>query len=97
MRYRAVDNSYRLQVNNTGNMAGDETVQLYIRDLVGSVTRPVKELKGFPENKPESAGNEKSGHSLLQKTILKFYNSDLKYVAEAGEFKVYIGTNSCVM
>ena len=80
-------------VTNTGTRAGKETVQLYIRDMVGSITRPVKELKGFRkiELKP---GESKTVSFTISVEDLKFYNSDLKYVAEPGDFKVFIGANS---
>ena len=80
-------------VKNIGNMAGEETVQLYIRDLAGSVTRPVKELKGFQKINL-NAGEMKKVEFTITENDLKFYNSDLKYVAEPGEFKIFIGTNS---
>ncbi|MBN8857362.1 MAG: beta-glucosidase BglX [Sphingobacteriales bacterium] len=80
-------------VTNTGTRAGKETVQLYLRDMVGSITRPVKELKGFRkiELKP---GESKTVLFTISVEDLKFYNSDLKYVAEPGDFKVFIGSNS---
>ncbi len=80
-------------VTNTGNKTGKEVVQLYIRDLVGSSTRPVKELKGFQkiELKP---GESKAISFDITVSDLKYYNYDLKYVAEPGDFKVFIGGNS---
>jgi beta-glucosidase len=80
-------------VTNTGTRQGKEVVQLYIRDLVGSITRPVKELKGFQkiELKP---GESKKVDFRITQNDLKFYNADLKYVAEPGDFKVFIGGNS---
>ena len=80
-------------VTNSGDIAGEETVQLYIRDLVGSVTRPVKELKGF-QKVFLKAHESKKVEFTITVNDLKFYNSDLKYVAEPGEFKLFIGTNS---
>ncbi|AEW02328.1 beta-glucosidase [Niastella koreensis] len=82
-----------VMVKNTGNMAGEETVQLYIRDLAGSVTRPVKELKGF-QKIILNAGEMKKVEFTITENDLKFYNSELKYVAEPGEFKIFIGTSS---
>jgi beta-glucosidase len=81
------------RVKNTGDRTGVETVQFYIRDLVGSITRPVKELKHFQkiELKP---GEEKVVEYKLSVDDLKFYDSDLKYVAEPGEFEVFCGTDS---
>jgi beta-glucosidase len=68
-------------------------VQLYIRDLVGSITRPVKELKGFQrvELKP---GESKQIIFHITPELLKFYNSDLQWLAEPGDFLVFIGGNS---
>jgi beta-glucosidase len=80
-------------VTNTGKRAGVETVQLYIRDLVGSITRPVKELKGFHQISL-NPGETKTVSFKVTLDDLKFYNADLKYGAEPGEFKVFIGTNS---
>jgi beta-glucosidase len=80
-------------VTNTGNYNGEEVVQLYTRDLVGSITRPVKELKGFQKiylNKGES----KEVRFTIKADDLKFYDAGLKYVAEPGEFKLFIGSNS---
>jgi beta-glucosidase len=82
-----------IMVSNKGDVAGEETVQLYIRDLVGSVTRPVKELKGFQKIFLK-AGEFKKVEFTITVNDLKFYNSDLKYVAEPGDFKLFIGTNS---
>lgn len=80
-------------VSNTGTIDGKETVQLYIRDLVGSVTRPLKELKGF--NKIFlKAGESKTVTFTITPEDLKFYNGDLKYDWEAGEFEIMIGANS---
>jgi beta-glucosidase len=80
-------------VTNSGSKAGKEVVQLYIRDLVGTSTRPVKELKGFQkiELKP---GEAKKVSFEISVEDLKFYNYDLKYVAEPGDFKIFIGGNS---
>jgi beta-glucosidase len=80
-------------LSNTGNYEGKEVVQLYIQDLVGSITRPVKELKGFQKINLK-AGESKTVTFNISENDLKFYNSDLKLVAEPGDFKVFIGTNS---
>jgi len=80
-------------LSNTGKYDGKEVVQLYIRDLVGSITRPVKELKGFQKVNLK-AGESKTISFNISENDLKFYNSDLKFVAEPGEFQVFIGTNS---
>ena len=74
-------------------MAGDEVVQLYIRDLVGSVVRPVKELKGFQKINLK-AGESKTVSFVIRPDDLKFYNNDVKFIAEPGDFKLFIGTNS---
>lgn len=80
-------------VTNTGNTDGKEVVQLYIRDLVGSVTRPVKELKGF-QKIAIKAGESKKISFPITTADLKFYNYDLKYDWEPGEFEIMIGGNS---
>jgi beta-glucosidase len=80
-------------VTNTGTVTGKETVQLYIRDMVGSIARPVKELKGY-QQVTLAPGESKKVSFTISVSDLKFYNSDLKYVYEPGNFKVFIGTNS---
>lgn len=82
-----------ITVKNTGKVEGKEVVQLYLRDLVSSSTRPVKELKGFQKIilKP---GESKQVDFTIREDDLKFYNDALKFVAEPGDFKVYIGGNS---
>jgi beta-glucosidase len=82
-----------ITVTNTGNYDGEETVQLYIEDLVGSVVRPVKELKGF-QKVFLTKGQSKQVTFTIDVDKLKFYNADLKYLAEPGDFKIYIGTSS---
>jgi len=83
----------KVVVTNSGNFDGDETVQLYVQDLVGSVTRPVKQLKGFQKIRL-AKGESKEVVFKISVNDLKFYNKDLKYVYEPGEFKVYVGPNS---
>ncbi len=80
-------------VTNTGKFDGSEVVQLYIRDIVGSVTRPVKELKGF-EKVFIKAGESKVVNFKITPEMLKFYNYDLNHVFELGDFDVMIGGNS---
>lgn len=80
-------------VTNTGKFDGKEVVQLYIRDVVGSVTRPVKELKGF-EKIELKAGESKTVSFTITPDDLKFYNYILKYDWEPGEFQIMIGGNS---
>ena len=82
-----------ITVTNTGNFDGDEIVQLYIRDVVGSVSRPVKELKGFSRISLKK-GETKTVNFVIDADKLKFYNSTLDYVCEPGEFKVMVGPNS---
>ena len=80
-------------VTNTGKHDGAEVVQLYIRDLVGSITRPVRELKGF--NKIFlRAGESKTVSFTITRDLLRFYDYDLNYVAEPGDFDIMIGGNS---
>jgi beta-glucosidase len=83
----------RVTVTNSGSREGKEVVQLYIRDVVGSVTRPVKELKGFQKIELQP-GESKEVTFKITNDDLKFYNYDLKYVSEPGDFKVFIGGNS---
>jgi beta-glucosidase len=80
-------------VTNTGKATGKEVVQLYIRDVVGSSTRPVKELKGFQKIELK-AGESKTVSFSITPEDLKFYNYDLKYDWEPGEFHIMIGGNS---
>jgi beta-glucosidase len=81
------------KVTNTGKMAGAETVQLYIRDWVGSITRPVKELKGFQKIFLQP-GESKEVSFTLTTDQLGFYKSDLTFGAEPGDFSVFVGSNS---
>ena len=82
-----------VEVKNSGNYDGSEVVQLYIRDLVGSVTRPVKELKGFQKIALKK-GESKTVTFSISPEDLKFYDNKLKFDWEAGEFMVMIGTSS---
>jgi len=82
-----------VNVTNTGRYDGKEVVQLYIRDVVGSTTRPVKELKGF-QKVAIKAGETKTVTFRITPEDLKFYNYDLKYDWEPGDFEIMIGTNS---
>lgn len=79
-------------ITNTGKVAGEEVVQMYTRDLVGTSTRPVKELKGFRKIFLQP-GESKTLTFTLDEEALKFYNSELKFVAEPGDFKVFVGPN----
>jgi beta-glucosidase len=82
-----------IEVENTGRRAGDEVVQLYIRDVASSVTRPVRELKGF-ERVTLKAGERRRVSFKLTSAELGFYNRDLRFVVEPGAFKVFAGTSS---
>ena len=82
-----------ITVSNTGNYDGEETVQLYIQDVVGSVVRPVKELKGFQKIFLKK-GENKQVSFAIDVNELKFYDDQLKYIYEPGDFKIYIGGNS---
>ncbi|HEY0405000.1 MAG TPA: beta-glucosidase BglX [Pyrinomonadaceae bacterium] len=82
-----------VEVENTGASAGDEVVQLYLRDVASSVTRPVKELKGF-ERVTLRPLEKRIVTFTLGPEQLGFYNREMRYVVEAGEFKIFVGTNS---
>jgi beta-glucosidase len=82
-----------VEVENTGAREGDEVVQLYIRDVASSVTRPVKELKGFERITLRPAEKRRVTFTLGPEQ-LGFYNRDMRFTVEPGEFKVFAGTNS---
>ena len=82
-----------VEVENTGKRAGDEVVQLYIRDMAASRTRPLKELKGF-ERITLKPGEKRRVQFTLAPEQLGFYNTDMRFVVEPGTFKVMVGTNS---
>jgi beta-glucosidase len=80
-------------VTNTGNRTGEEVVQLYIRDLIGSVTRPVKLLKGF--QKISLAPGETMNISFtIDEEMLSFWRHDMTFGTEEGDFKVMVGGSS---
>jgi len=83
----------KIKIINTGKYAGEETVQLYLNDPLASVTRPVKELKQFEKVYLQSGETKEVSFDITPKD-LKFYNSDLAWAWESGEFVVYLGTNS---
>lgn len=83
----------RVTVTNSGKFAGEEVVQLYIRDIVASNTRPLKELKGFKKILLQP-GESKEVSFEITNDLLKFYDHNLRYDWEPGEFTVFIGTNS---
>ena len=82
-----------VNVTNTGNLDGEEVVQCYIRDLVGSVTRPVKELKGF-EKIALKVGESKNVTFKITPEMLAFHRVDMTYGTEPGDYKLFIGGNS---
>jgi beta-glucosidase len=83
----------KVTVKNTGNYDGEEVVQLYIRDLVGSVTRPVKELKGF-EKIMLKKGESRDVEFTINESDLRFWNINMNYTSEPGSFRVFVGPNS---
>jgi beta-glucosidase len=89
------DGSTRLlvDVTNTGNREGTETVQLYIRDVVSSATRPVKELKGFKKVRLAAGASETVAFEITPE-MLKFYDVNMNYVVEPGEFVLMVGNSS---
>jgi beta-glucosidase len=82
-----------VDVTNTGHVCGDEVVQMYIRDLVSSVTRPIKELKGFARISLNSA-ETRSVALEITPDRLAFYDIDMNYVVEPGEFEIMVGNSS---
>ena len=83
----------KVEVTNTGKIAGDEIVQMYIRDKVSSVTRPVKELKGF--RRISLKPKETKVVSLdIKPEHLAFHNIDMKYIVEPGDFEIMVGGSS---
>jgi len=85
--------SIKVDVQNTGKVAGEEVVQLYLNDVVASVTRPVKELKGF-QRIALNPGQTKTVEFKLEIDSLGFYDKDMKFVVEPGDFKIMIGRSS---
>jgi beta-glucosidase len=85
--------SIKVDIENTGNRAGEEVVQIYINDVVASITRPVKELKGFRRIALESAETKTVEFELPTET-LGFYGKDMKFTVEPGVFKVMVGRSS---
>ncbi|HYJ46890.1 MAG TPA: glycoside hydrolase family 3 C-terminal domain-containing protein, partial [Pyrinomonadaceae bacterium] len=82
-----------VEVENTGRRVGDEVVQLYIRDVAASVTRPVKELKGF-ERITLRPGERRRVSFTLGPEHLGFYNREMRFAVEPGEFRVFVGASS---
>jgi beta-glucosidase len=82
-----------VDVENTGRRAGDEVVQLYVHDVAASITRPVKELKGF-QRITLQPGEKKRVEFVLDAEQLGFWNRQMRFMVEPGEFKVMVGPNS---
>lgn len=82
-----------ITLKNDGNYDGHEVVQLYLQDVVGSITRPVKELKAFQKIFLKKGESKKIEFTITEED-LKFYNQSLQHVAEAGDFRLFIGGNS---
>ncbi len=82
-----------VQLKNTGNRKGTEITQLYVRDVVGSTTRPVKELKAF-QREILNPDEEKQVRFQLSDDDLGFFDENLQWIVEPGEFVVYVGSNS---
>jgi beta-glucosidase len=82
-----------VEVENTGSRSGDEVVQLYIRDVAASITRPVKELKGF-QRVTLNPGEKRRLEFTLTPELLGFYNREMQFVVEPGDFQVMVGTSS---
>ncbi|KHE67818.1 beta-glucosidase BglX [Halobacillus sp. BBL2006] len=80
-------------VTNTGDTSGDEIVQLYIRDLVGDVVRPLKELKDFKKISLDP-GESKEVIFQVNESQLRYYHATMEYKSDAGDFEVFVGTNS---
>ena len=82
-----------VSVKNTGSREGEEIVQLYIRDLVGTYTRPVKELKGF-EKISLKPGESKTVTFTIDSKMLSYFDFDGNTLLEPGKFQVFVGGNS---
>lgn len=85
--------SVRVNVTNTGDVAADEVVQMYIRDTISSVTRPVMELKGF-QRISLAPGETQQVELAITPASLRFYNRDMERVVEPGEFEIMVGSSS---
>ncbi len=82
-----------ISIENVGKVKGKETIQMYIQDMTGSVVRPVKELKGFQKIELEP-GEKKELEFQISKNDLRFYTKNMKYEAEKGRFKLFMGGSS---
>ncbi|MFN8209001.1 MAG: glycoside hydrolase family 3 N-terminal domain-containing protein [Bacteroidales bacterium] len=83
----------KVTVSNTGSYDGEDVVQLYIRDLAGSVTRPIKELKGFQKIMLKQ-GESREVEFTISESDLRFWDIHMNYTSEPGSFRVFVGTNS---
>jgi len=82
-----------LDVKNTGNVKGDEVVQLYINDVISSTSKPVKELKGYEKISLEP-GEQKTVSLKLLPEDLSLFDRDMNFVVEPGTFEVMVGSSS---
>lgn len=82
-----------VDVTNKGSVAGEETVQLYMRDVTGSIVRPIKELKSFTKVTLEPK-ESRNVTLVIEKKNMGFYNDDMEYLLEDGKFILYVGGNS---
>jgi beta-glucosidase len=82
-----------VDVRNSGKVAGDEVVQLYVRDLVSSVTQPVKKLRGF-QRVTLAPGATTTVKFTIGREALALWDKDMKYVIEPGSFEIMVGPNS---
>jgi beta-glucosidase len=80
-------------VTNTGDVAGEELVQLYIRDIAGDVVRPVKELKGYNKIVLEPGASEEVTFEITEE-MLRYHHENLEFKSDAGKFKAFVGKNS---
>ena len=80
-------------ITNTGDKDGKELVQLYIQDVIGSITRPIRELKGFEHVSLKSGETKKVSFTISSKD-LKFVNSNMRFIAEKGKFNAWIAPNA---
>lgn len=85
--------SVSVEVTNTGVIAGTEVVQMYLRDVVGSISRPMKELKGFEKISLKPQETQRVTFEI-DASLLSFFNSNMEFVAEPGKFELFIGGNS---
>ena len=89
------ENIAQVTITNMSDYKTEEVVQLYIKDDVASITRPLKELKGFQKVFLKK-GETKTVTFTIDENLLRFYNADLKHVSEKGNFQLYIGSNAAV-